>query len=128
MWGIFNDFYMTAVSKKIKYTLKILLKCMNLFTNLKTTKSLCLVFIYIYEILFNCNKIVVAWNWSFVIFILFSRFQGIFSHVLFTLDGKMIFATGRRGVEVRIKSLNCANVRNRLRQETRQRKNRSVRF
>ena len=25
----FNDFYMTAVVKKIKYTLKILLKCME---------------------------------------------------------------------------------------------------
>ena len=42
---------------------------------------------------FNCNKIVVACNWCFVIFILLSRFPAIFSQVLFTLGGNMIFAT-----------------------------------
>ena len=115
----FNDIYMAAMVKKIIYTLKTFLKCMNLLTNLKATKRPYLVCIYIYEILFNCNKIVVAWNWWFAIFILFSRFSGIFS-----LDDKFfhflhwIFCTffawlhgfchlGSR-VEVTIKSLNCA--------------------
>ena len=61
-------------------------------------------------------------------FILFSRFQGIYSQVLFMLDGSITFATGRRGEEITIKSLNCENMKNRLRQETRQRKIRNVRF
>ena len=100
----------------------------NLLTNLKTARSPCLVCIYIYEVLSNCNKIVIAWNWCFVIFILFSRFQAIFSQILFILDGSIIIATGRRGVEVTIKYLNCANVKNSLKQKTRQGKNRNVRF
>ena len=59
----------------------------------------------------------------FIFFILFSRFQAIFSQVLFRLDGSMIFATGRRGVEVSIKSL-----KNSLRQKTREGKIKNVRF
>ena len=75
-------------------------------------KTLPCLHLYIYEILFNCNKIVVVWNWCFVICILFSRFPAFF-HMMINF---FIFYTGwqhgfchlRREVEVTTKSLNCA--------------------
>ena len=55
----FNDIYMTALVKKIKYTLKIFLKCMNLLANLNATKRPCLVCIYIY--MKYCSIAIKSW-------------------------------------------------------------------
>ena len=70
--------------------------------------------LHLYELLFNCNKIGVAWNICFVIFILFSGFPAIFSHAWFTTGGSKIFVTG----EVTVKSISCGNVKNTLRQKS----------